>query len=75
MVSLKISVLPEGVGWRQIVGAGFLAGIGFTMSIFIAGLAFEDEALVQVAKIGIFTASFISAIIGLLVLSMAKAGK
>jgi NhaA family Na+:H+ antiporter len=75
MVSLKFSVLPEGVGWRQIVGAGFLAGIGFTMSIFIAGLAFEDEALVQVAKIGIFTASFISAIIGLLVLSMAKAGK
>jgi len=48
---------------------GLLAGIGFTMSIFISGLAFADEAMVQVAKIGIFGASFISAIAGLMVLN------
>jgi len=48
---------------------GLLAGIGFTMSIFISGLAFTDEATVQIAKIGIFAASFISAIAGLVVLN------
>ncbi len=69
MVALKLAVLPEGVTWRQIYGAGFLAGIGFTMSIFISGLAFESEQLQQIAKIGIFGASFISAVAGLLLLS------
>lgn len=68
MVALKLSVLPEGVTWKHIIGAGLLAGIGFTMSIFISGLAFTDESLQQVAKIGIFGASLISAVIGLIVL-------
>lgn len=68
MVVLKLAVLPEGVTWRQIIGAGLMAGIGFTMSIFIADLAFDDEEMIQVAKIGIFTASLISAISGLLLL-------
>ncbi len=69
MVALKLSVLPEGVTWKHIIGAGLLAGIGFTMSIFISGLAFSDETLQQVAKIGIFGASLISAVLGLIVLS------
>jgi Na+:H+ antiporter, NhaA family len=69
MVKLKLAVLPEGVTWRHIYGVGFLAGIGFTMSIFISGLAFADEELVQIAKIGIFGASVISAVAGLLILS------
>jgi NhaA family Na+:H+ antiporter len=64
--------LPEGVTWKHIYGVGLLAGIGFTMSIFISGLAFADEAVVQVAKIGIFAASFISAIAGLLVLNSVR---
>lgn len=68
MVALKLSVLPEGVTWKHIIGAGLLAGIGFTMSIFISGLAFDDEALQQVAKIGIFGASLVSAVTGLIVL-------
>jgi Na+:H+ antiporter, NhaA family len=72
MVKLKLASLPEGVTWRHIYGAGLLAGIGFTMSIFISGLAFEDESLVQIAKIGIFGASLISAIAGLLVLGSIK---
>ncbi|MCU0370275.1 MAG: Na+/H+ antiporter NhaA [Bacteroidales bacterium] len=75
MVGLKLSVLPEGITWRHIIGAGLLAGIGFTMSIFISGLAFADESLVQIAKIGIFGASLISAVAGLLVLSSAGGKK
>ena len=65
----KISVLPEGVTMRQIVGAGMMAGIGFTMSIFISDLAFTNPEYVQIAKIGIFTASIIAAIIGMILLS------
>jgi Na+:H+ antiporter, NhaA family len=69
MVKLKLAVLPEGVTWKHIYGAGLLAGIGFTMSIFISGLAFVQEELQQIAKIGIFGASVISAIAGLIVLA------
>jgi NhaA family Na+:H+ antiporter len=69
MVKLKVAVLPEGVTWKHIYGVGLLAGIGFTMSIFISGLAFADESMVQVAKVGIFAASLISAVAGLLVLN------
>jgi Na+:H+ antiporter, NhaA family len=72
MVKLKLAVLPEGVTWKHIYGAGLLAGIGFTMSIFISGLAFASEELEQVAKIGIFGASVISAIAGLIVLSSTR---
>jgi Na+:H+ antiporter, NhaA family len=72
MVSLKLAVLPEGVTWRHIYGAGLLAGIGFTMSIFISGLAFTNEEIGQIAKIGIFGASLISAVAGLLVLGSIK---
>jgi NhaA family Na+:H+ antiporter len=68
MVGLRLAVLPDGVTWKHIFGAGLLAGIGFTMSIFISGLAFTDESLAQVAKIGIFGASIISAVLGLLAL-------
>jgi len=72
LVALKLSVLPDGLTWKHIIGAGLLAGIGFTMSIFISGLAFMDESLIQVAKIGIFGASLISAVAGLLLLSSIK---
>jgi len=66
MVWLRISALPEGVTWRQVYGVAFLAGIGFTMSIFISELAFDDEEFKQIAKIGIMTASVISATIGMI---------
>jgi Na+:H+ antiporter, NhaA family len=69
MVKFKLAVLPEEVTWKHIYGVGLMAGIGFTMSIFISSLAFADEAMMQVAKIGIFAASLISAIVGLLVLN------
>jgi len=67
-VSFNMADLPEGVNWRHIYGAAFLAGIGFTMSIFISGLAFVDEEYIQIAKAGIFCASFLAAIIGMTIL-------
>jgi NhaA family Na+:H+ antiporter len=60
--------LPSGVGWLGMVGAGCLAGIGFTMSLFIAALALEGT-LLDAGKIGILAGSAISAILGLLLLS------
>jgi len=63
--------LPAGVTWAQVVGAGCLAGIGFTMSLFVSDLAFDDPALITAAKIGILAASLISGIIGFVILSKA----
>jgi NhaA family Na+:H+ antiporter len=63
--------MPEGVNWSQLWGVSCLAGVGFTMSIFIAGLAFVDETLIAEAKIGILAASLISGIAGYLVLRSA----
>ncbi len=60
--------LPNKVGWKQLLGAGLLAGIGFTMSIFITLLAFEDIQMVNDSKIAILTASLLAAVIGLLYL-------
>ncbi|MFO7588119.1 MAG: Na+/H+ antiporter NhaA [Gemmatimonadota bacterium] len=63
-----IGELPEGAGWRQLWGGALLAGIGFTMSIFIASLAFIDAAVLDMAKIGIIVGSLASAIVGIVVL-------
>jgi NhaA family Na+:H+ antiporter len=64
--------LPEGVAWKHVYGMGLLAGIGFTMALFIAALAYgEGSPLHQQAKIGILTASLVSAIAGVLVLGLA----
>ena len=56
--------LPEGVGWRHVYGAGWLAGIGFTMSLFITDLAFSEDSLVEVAKLDILGASVIAGAVG-----------
>lgn len=69
-VWLKISILPEGVNWKQIYGVAFLAGIGFTMSMFISDLAFVKEEYKQIAKVGIMTGSLISATIGMIWLGL-----
>ena len=63
-VSLNFSTLPEGLKWKHLLGIGFLAGIGFTMSIFITLLAFADAGLISEAKITILLASLFSAILG-----------
>ena len=67
---IGICTLPDGLKWKHIAGAGMLAGIGFTMSIFVALLAFNAEAAINTAKISIIAASVIAATLGLLVLKI-----
>ncbi len=71
-VKLKLANLPPGVSWAHIYGMSFLAGIGFTMSMFIADLGFEQQEYVKIAKVGILAASLLAGIIGVSILSMAK---
>jgi NhaA family Na+:H+ antiporter len=71
-IKMKIASLPQGINWRHITGVGFLAGIGFTMSIFISSLAFEAPNYIDSAKIGIITASIISGLLGILILRTLK---
>ena len=59
-----ISELPGGVNWRHVYGVGWLAGIGFTMSLFITDLAFSEGSLVDAAKLGILVASVIAGVVG-----------
>jgi len=63
-VRLGWASLPESVSWKHIHGAGWLAGIGFTMSLFIAGLSFADDAQLTAAKLGILAASCCAGIVG-----------
>jgi len=65
---LKLATAPAGVNWEQIVGASWLCGIGFTMSLFIAGLAFGQGALLDLSKIGILAASVLAGTGGALLL-------
>jgi NhaA family Na+:H+ antiporter len=64
-VRLGLCRLAPGVSWRGILLVGLLAGIGFTMSIFIAMLAFADERLLNAAKLGVLLGSFVAAMLGL----------
>jgi NhaA family Na+:H+ antiporter len=67
-VRLRLAEKPAAYSWRQLAGAGTLAGIGFTMSLFIASQAFPVPADFAAAKIAVFVASVISAIAGVAVL-------
>lgn len=71
-VKLNLAELPEGINFLQIMGVAIIAGVGFTMSIFIANLAFiSDLAYIDSAKIGILIGSLISGIIGAVILKLA----
>ncbi len=63
---VKISSLPDDVKWPHLMGAGMLAGIGFTMSIFITLLAFEDAMTIDLSKMSVLVASLIAGILGFL---------
>jgi NhaA family Na+:H+ antiporter len=63
-VRFGLAELPQGVTMRHILGAGFLAGIGFTMSLFIANLAFPSNGLLAVAKVGILSGSLVAGFVG-----------
>lgn len=69
-VRLGVASLPENVSWRHIHGAGWLAGIGFTMSLFMTGLAFTNDAHLAAAKLGILIASLCAGIVGSAILML-----
>lgn len=75
-VKLRWADLPKGVGFKQIFGVGLLAGVGFTMSVFIAGLAFNDTPeLINSSKVGILIASFLAGLLGYIVLRITSKQK
>jgi NhaA family Na+:H+ antiporter len=69
-VKLKLANLPSGANWSHIIGVGMLAGIGFTVSIFVTELAFNSQQSVNISKLSVFTASAISGALGLWALKM-----
>lgn len=71
-VRTGMAVLPDGVNWLQIHGVSCLAGIGFTMSIFVASLAFSQAELLYAAKAGILLGSLVSALLGIGLLKIAS---
>ncbi|NBC17707.1 MAG: Na+/H+ antiporter NhaA [Bacteroidetes bacterium] len=71
-VRLGWAELPENVSWRQVYGVAWLTGIGFTMSLFIANLGFEEQVALDSAKIGILVASLISGLGGWVLLGRAQ---
>ena len=74
LIAVKTGVarLPQAVNWGSLLGYGFLAGIGFTMSLFIAMLAFDDMALVNAAKRGIIVGSLLAGLAGALMLRIGR---
>jgi Na+:H+ antiporter, NhaA family len=73
-IRFKIAQMPQSTSWRQLVGVGLVAGIGFTMSLFIADLAFDSQEIVDAAKVGTFIASILAGAVGFYVLRGASTG-
>jgi NhaA family Na+:H+ antiporter len=69
---LGLGRLPDGLDLRHVVGLGALAGIGFTVSLFVSGLAFEGSALQDQAALGVLTASALAAVIGTAILALRR---
>ena len=67
-IKLKLADLPENVNYIQLFGVSLLGGLGFTMSLFIANLAYEDEALITAAKMGVIIGSLVAGVSGYLIL-------
>jgi NhaA family Na+:H+ antiporter len=74
-VKLKLASEPEGVSWKKIYAASVLAGIGFTMSLFIANLAFNSPELLNISKVGILAGSLLSGVVGFIILKSALSKK
>ena len=68
-----LTALPDGLGWRHILGVGALAGIGFTMSLFVTNLAFGESELLATAKLGILAASVVAGLLGWILLRRSPA--
>lgn len=74
-VKLGLAVRPKNTSWTQVYGVAVLCGIGFTMSLFIGGLAFTDAATGDAVKIGVLLGSIASALLGWLILRIAEPGE
>ncbi|HEU0170792.1 MAG TPA: Na+/H+ antiporter NhaA [Acidimicrobiales bacterium] len=75
-VRLGVARLPDGLAWRQIVGVGAVAGIGFTVSLFITGLAYDDVRLQDAARLAILATSAVAAVVGSAILAVgARSGR
>ena len=72
-VRMNLADLPNGISWRHVVGAGILGGIGFTMSLFIANLAFADPAVLADAKLAVLATSLVAGVAGWAFLRFATA--
>jgi NhaA family Na+:H+ antiporter len=70
-VRAGLAALPHGVGWGAVFGAGLLAGVGFTMALFITALAFDDPVLAAASKVGVMGASLVAACLGVAFLARA----
>src|SRR5206468_4416021 len=66
-VRLRLASLPDGVSWTALHGCAWLGGIGFTMSLFIAALAFDGTTLLDSAKVGILSGSIVSGAVGAII--------
>ena len=75
VVRAGVTPLPSGMAWRHVYGASWLAGIGFTMSLFVAGLAFDDDGLLTQAKLAILATSVVAGVGGYLILRGASCTK
>lgn len=73
-VKLGLARLPQGVSWAMIYGLSCLAGIGFTMSLFIGSLSFDDPSLMNAVRLGVLAGSTLSALLGFAVLKAATKG-
>ena len=69
-VRIRIAVMAEGLTWPGIAGVGILAGLGFTVALFISGLSFEDHAMVATAKVAVLAASLAAGLIGYIYLRL-----
>ena len=65
-VRLGLGRLPSGTTWRHVVGLGLIAGIGFTVALFLTALSFDDPTLIASAKLGVLTASVVAGVLGYL---------
>ncbi|WP_442902549.1 Na+/H+ antiporter NhaA [Frigidibacter sp. MR17.24] len=74
MVKMGLARIPAGANWMQVWGVACLAGIGFTMSLFIGSLSFSDAALMNEVRLGVLLGSFLSAVVGYVLLRTAPPG-
>ena len=73
-VKARVASPPTGAKWPDLVGVGMVAGIGFTVSLFVTGLAFDDPGQVEDAKIGVLIASAVAGVVGFAFLRFKEKG-